>query len=497
MTRPVQGISVLAYSDSDAASPLSSYLLFKTKTLKQEKSRAQATLCLQSSLYIDGCDDEQVFVLQYDATNIAPGQAQIGPATIPLPQARLDHVSREGNPQIRTLSLTLKRACPVWCRRSCAPRKPRPGEETTFHQLGKLAQATKLHVLFDLNQLHSDRYSMLKRLIEHPESFEDFPVGQHYRERSLECVDWSVLDAKTADADANANDDTETEDEAWLPVYAKNYEPRDPATPSPAPPYDSAILSPRFSPLAELSPRRSHSPVATSLSPAVRDAIERTVEAVLPDMIDSRLPSLLKELVSTSPLTPSSQESIASRMSLSPPLPVLSEFGVLVSRDVMVRIKGDLDRIYEHTLDHANDLHSEADATFFERLELETLELDREAEERIGVFTERCDAEVERAEQELDELGNDALRQETEQKEGLQRENMRLKRIIRGLERDKADLRKDKAVLRTEKKLQSMRQSMRQKKRQQKRQTLLPRKITNKTSGSAALASRVGKRWLL
>jgi hypothetical protein len=210
------GIPVLAYPPCDAASPVPLFLVFKFN-----ESRATATLLLRSSLFIDNFDDAQTFILQYDANNLKPGAISLGPATIPLPQERLAGVSREGNPQIRTLSLTLMKVCPVWCQPSFGILKPKPDHEVAFNQFANLAKATQLHILFDYNWLHRDHHAIFHRLIDRPEQLTGFPVWRHYSKqyRRGDCSVFNTEGAEHADTDAT------TEDERTPPpVYAEGSE---------------------------------------------------------------------------------------------------------------------------------------------------------------------------------------------------------------------------------------------------------------------------------
>ena len=217
MTHDVRksGIPVLAYLECDAASPVSLSLI-----LRFNEVRATASILLQSSFFVDGYDDKQVFVLQYDADNLKPGKSALGPATILLPQHRLDEVAREGNPQIRTLSMTLKDVCCVWCQPSLEILKSKPGSghEVVFHRFANLAKATRLHILLDYNWLHRDHHAILHRLITRPEQLTGFPVWRHYS-KQYRRGDWSIFDAKDSE---HVDTDTTTEDEkAPPPAYSE------------------------------------------------------------------------------------------------------------------------------------------------------------------------------------------------------------------------------------------------------------------------------------
>jgi hypothetical protein len=213
------GFHVLAYPNGDSTCPIPLSLVFR-----HNNRRAQATLCLLSSLFIHACEEAQIFILQYDADNMVPGAISLGPATIPLPQERLNVIAR-GNPQIRTLSLTLKKPCPVWCPPSCRQTTPlpRPSCAASFAQLATLAQARELHVVFDYKQLHSAQHEGLQRLVEHADRLSGYPVAQYYRERRYACLDWRVFDVRGGEDGSCGDDEGTTEDEEMVPppAYAR------------------------------------------------------------------------------------------------------------------------------------------------------------------------------------------------------------------------------------------------------------------------------------
>lgn len=202
------GIPVLAYTASDAASPVLLSLVFKCN-----ESPAQATLSVQTTLPVYGVDDTQTITLQYDADNLA--SCSLGPATIPLPQLRLDEITRKGNPQIRTLSLNLKQACSVWHLPTSGPLAARAGFETLFDQLASLAKATKLHILFDYHWLHRETHAIFEHLVKHPEDLSAFPVDRNFAKKYT-CADWSIF-STPGDEHSYAT----SEDEDPLPSYVE------------------------------------------------------------------------------------------------------------------------------------------------------------------------------------------------------------------------------------------------------------------------------------
>jgi hypothetical protein len=217
MNSNASGFSALAYPSSDPESPVLLSFIFK-----HSKKRAQVTLSLvQSSIFLKGSDVAQTFVLQYDANNIVPGSTSLRPAAIFLPQDRLDSIARSKSRQIQTLSFKLKSCCPIWGPKP-ASTVPKHGSEALFTQLGCLASATELCILFDSTWLHPRECAVFRRLVQDPAQFSGFPVGRYYEATSLRCMDVSVFnppwnDNATADSDAT----TEDEDEDEPPSYAK------------------------------------------------------------------------------------------------------------------------------------------------------------------------------------------------------------------------------------------------------------------------------------
>lgn len=126
---------------------------------------------------------------------MVPGAVSFGPATIPLPQLRLETLARGGNPQIRTLSLRLQKLCPVWCPPSFVPAK-----EALDQHMIQLVKTTELEIVFDYNWLHRQHHALFHRLIEQPETLSGFPVDRRYRRLRYEQIDWAKLSEGTSHA---------------------------------------------------------------------------------------------------------------------------------------------------------------------------------------------------------------------------------------------------------------------------------------------------------
>jgi hypothetical protein len=181
------GIPALAYPKSDPASQWSCSLL-----IKYCETRMLATISLQTSIPIHGYDDEQTFILQYGADNWVPGTISLGPATICPSRTQLNAIARDGKPKPRSLFLTMRNPCRIWCPPSTGSIAPKHGFDAPFHQLVKLARATAVHIVFDYSWLHRDKQAQLQRIINEPGELVGFPVDDHYAKMYRQ-ADWSVF----------------------------------------------------------------------------------------------------------------------------------------------------------------------------------------------------------------------------------------------------------------------------------------------------------------
>jgi hypothetical protein len=430
MNSKASGFSALAYPSSDPASPVLLSFIFK-----HSKKRAQVTLCLvQSFIFLKGFDDAQTFVLQYDADKIVPDSTSLGPVTILLPQDRFDAIAHSKTPQIQTLSFKLKSCCPIWGPRP-ASTVPKHGSEALFTQLGNLAIATELCIVFDSTWLHPTECAVLQRLVQDPAQFSGFPVSRYY-ETFLRCMHESVFnppsnDNATADSDAT----TEDEDEDEPPSYAKvsRKRPRHSkfvlfarahhkrltrnkasVSPSPAqrrvplPPYSEHLpTSPneKGSTVAS-SPKPPPSPTIAALAPDIQKAVKEAVYGAVAELLPSTLKALLPELLTAGqPPSPSPSPSASSKTS-TPPLLKLSSLGSLLSEYVARGVKRELRTIIETTASHAADIRDVADTEFFEVLADYKVDvnmakddcvddLSRVTEEMLKEFKAKCKAEME------------------------------------------------------------------------------------------------------
>ncbi|PSN68127.1 hypothetical protein BS50DRAFT_492624 [Corynespora cassiicola Philippines] len=418
---PNRGFPILAYPKCDTSSPVSLSLIFK-----HDEALTQATLCLLSPLFIDAHEDRQTFILQYDAENIVPGSISLGPAVIPLPQDRLKVLAREGDSQIRTLSLTLRKVCPVWCMLPSRPLRPRSGCEAPFHQLAKLAQALELHVVFDYNRLHYDHLMAFQQLLKHPEQLSGFPVGQYYRQKQYTRMNWSVFGIDDSDLPP-----AYTEPSGKRPRFSTS-----PTLSSP-PPKQARLLP---------------GPEGTYTSPTDKDSTP------------TPSPKLQHSI------TPSAKSPPIAILSPGPPCSPAAPTALSASlyKRLGNRIEGELGGIYAQTLSHANYLQKTAYMEFEEELEDSRLqfgidkqdavyEVQNQADQTLQALTEDCENLVEYVEEKANQKAYEVVDRTSErldelgQKVSLEREREELKRDKEELRKDKEELRKDKEELRKDK----------------------------------------------
>ncbi|EUC45691.1 hypothetical protein COCMIDRAFT_94888 [Bipolaris oryzae ATCC 44560] len=365
------GIPVLASLASGGASQWPCCL-----TIKYLEARMQATISLQYSLPIQGFDDKQTFTLLYNADNLVPGNTSVQPSPISLPQDRLHDIARQGNAHLKTLTLTLKAPCPVWCPQSPGPMLPKEGFGTAFAQFVKLASATQIYILFDWNWLHKDHYARFDHLIQRPGELTGIPVdpssARHFR-----LADWSIL----GPADDVASDAP--------PPYIESSKkrPRQVTTsPSPEPSIKRALLSPtscllsspteKASAVSVLTPSpklRSPSPITSA--PDFQDVLKNTLETMLPQMLQAILPDMLPRVLAA-PCSSSPSTSFSRSSPKPKPRPkLISSLGNLLNAHATARLEAQLEEIYAQTLEDASQLRSAADDEFHELLEEQKLDV--------------------------------------------------------------------------------------------------------------------------
>ena len=196
-----KGVPVLASAREDGAAQSSCVLV-----AKYCEQPLQISFFLQYTTFIDGFDNEQTFVLIYDADNLIHGATSLKTATAPLPHDQLTSIARAGNPQIRVLTLTVARPCRIRCppSSSTSTLMSKGGYEAPFHRLVKLAQATEIDILLDYNWVHADNREPLECFFTQPNVFAGFPDGNDGH-RYADWAVFSIIEERDAPPPSYAN----------------------------------------------------------------------------------------------------------------------------------------------------------------------------------------------------------------------------------------------------------------------------------------------------
>ncbi|PSN60868.1 hypothetical protein BS50DRAFT_681413 [Corynespora cassiicola Philippines] len=179
-------VPVLAYAD---ASAIDEPWLLGSLSFRHSATQNEISLLFATYLSVPGSDEEQNFVLVYDADNLVSGTTTLAPSADACDPAWLEKIVRDGVPRIRILSLTLRYACSVWCGRGEArgPVIPRP---TPCRQLVEIAKASKVHMILDLSWLQKNYLTCLRRLTDDAKGLAGFPLLETLGRR-FERADWT------------------------------------------------------------------------------------------------------------------------------------------------------------------------------------------------------------------------------------------------------------------------------------------------------------------
>jgi hypothetical protein len=329
----------------------------------------QTTLSLMSLIPIHGFNDEQPFTLIYDADNLVSGKTKLGPAAIRLPQDRLRKITRSGNPQLKTLSLTLKESCPIWGPSSPRSIAPKSGFEPSFHQLVQLAGALQVHILFDYNWLHQDQHTRFGRLFSHGEELTGLPIEQNFV-KLHERIDWIVLSANgpPSYSDVSKKRSRRRKFSAFEYILWFNLYHVAATSTSPEPPFSKrALLS--SSDLDAPSPTEKATPPPSppAYAPASEEATRNAVAAILP-ALQSILPELLRPFFAVAPSSPSPSPK---KDDTKKP----SSLSTLLNARVAAHLEAQQPKLYAGMLDYAEEINSAAGIELQETLEDHRLDI--------------------------------------------------------------------------------------------------------------------------
>ncbi|KAH7067040.1 hypothetical protein FB567DRAFT_599646 [Paraphoma chrysanthemicola] len=403
---------------------------------------------------LQGFDGAETFiVLEYGAANLVPGTTSLQNVTF---EPAVSTLARSNTPQMRMLTLALKRRCPVW-RPGTGPMTPKPGYEEQFQRLAALAQATQLYIVFDYAHLRRESQPIFDRFTTSPEELSSFDVARYYTQHHFQRDD-TLFDRVPAPAPASAaaaldsGSTTEDEDEADAgadepPPYIAARGKRHASTSAPSSP-------PARKRTGALSSTTSHAPRteqdktgtgpavdvlgyglpygSTPIDAAMHDAALRVLPSILitvlpgmiqtavvnalPAALDKALPPYLSVPMSPSSSSSQSVSSQSTRADTPPPRTVID---TILTRRVLPDLVRKLQRMHDRTLEHAAEKRDEGDTALLEELgnlryDLQQVRTDCEVElndicqEKLDSFKVSCAAEVDesaqRAAQQIDDV---------------------------------------------------------------------------------------------
>lgn len=292
--RPKPGVPVLAYSTHEPLSMMCYMRIFQ----KEDK---QLSIALHVPVNLQGAEEEQVFVVQYDADN----QRNRHPTafnSVPLriPNDRLEGLARHAEPETTTLTIHLKQPAPVWCPLDqVLTPQPTRADVTAFGELVELAKATIVHLVFDYKWLSDVQQASIQRLVKGKVSLAGYPLARTFA-RDWEVKDWTHFAPAPAPAlPPEASNKRErpgehhTHTTAWRPSANQAVS----GSTSSSPPTKRAIL--------DDSNARSPTEIASSppeyakpdseadfQTQAIRHVVDRELPAILPAALAAVLPSV-------------------------------------------------------------------------------------------------------------------------------------------------------------------------------------------------------------
>jgi hypothetical protein len=443
-----EGVAALAYSANDVS-------VLWPCSLKILHSDAQFVVSLEHSYSIHGFDDKQLFTLRYEGDNLMPGKTSLGDVDISLPDGSLHDIARHGQPRLRTLSLTLKTPCSVWCPHSFG--NGMSSLETSFHKLSTLARATDVRIVFDTNWLGKKNLARLRSAVEASRQLTGVPVIPQFA-RLYQQADWSIVSSiqgaksgphrPTGDLTSKAVPSIEDavagappfEDAIYdaPPSYAQVSNKRSrnsksssrtqhqhiadahrlartSLTPDSPPPKrllqdPTCVPSPTEHASSASSPSSKSTPSSTATVQVdiFQDIVTSAVQKVLPDMLREQLPSILQDFLpgmladpspspSLSPIPRSSQsaDTLAQhRRTLNKKPTPAAVIRTVISTATKTHLQKFLTDALDEAYEQVSELHNSASVEFEEHLDDTRLDFAMLKEDHIAAFNEDCNEKL-------------------------------------------------------------------------------------------------------
>jgi hypothetical protein len=196
-------VPALAYADS---SEIEEPWLLCSLLCKFSPDYNVISLLVTASVSLIGSDEEQAFVLVYNADNLIPGATTLAAHAGACAPAWLEKIAREGFPRMHTLSLTLKNVCSVWYTRGQV-QTSLVSYPTPCQQLVEIAKADKVRLIVDFSRLQDAYKSCIRRLTSNATGLAGYPISK-ILQRRFEQGDWTVFQPLEASIEPPAYTET-------------------------------------------------------------------------------------------------------------------------------------------------------------------------------------------------------------------------------------------------------------------------------------------------
>ena len=160
------------------------------RIFKDRDNHNQITLALHITATLQGAEEEQAFIVQYDGDNLQSAAVDLG--SLNTRSDVRDKIARHADPDFKTLTLILRRPAPIWCPRdqAIAPQA-NVGSVTTFNEVVNLAKATTVNLVVDFKWLAPDEQSVIRHIVKGKGILAGFPSIPKYYTRYWARKDWT------------------------------------------------------------------------------------------------------------------------------------------------------------------------------------------------------------------------------------------------------------------------------------------------------------------
>ncbi|CAI6334282.1 unnamed protein product [Periconia digitata] len=372
----------------------------------KHKDGSHATFSLQHSTHVHGFDEAQPFHFIYDADNLVPATTTCMTTKRDLGLTESGHIARNQVPDIRALSLNLRKPCAIICPEVPGSIAPKLGHEIPFTHLVNLAKATEVTILFDWKWLHKSQHGPFLTIVSQPETITGFPInGKNLRKRRL--VDWSIFTPVEEHDEESINP----------PPYvdANRKRPRQiSSSPSHSSPPKRIDYTPEGSPTEKATtiatssqqlstiddsprPHRAHFADSTHINPQLEDAMKKMMQQMFPEMLAQFIDT--SKSISSSPPPTSDRGSIRTSAPPSPLRHLRSSLRAFLSSRTTALFEQKLTAICDNTVYDAQYMRVAADEDFISAIE----------EQKLDIQTRKRDA-LEDLQEDINTLVDEKLR---------------------------------------------------------------------------------------